>query len=303
MNNNIPAISLRIWGVSDVGQVRNNNEDSFLMVDLTTGTALTQEEPAPAPGFLLMVADGMGGHEAGEVASRMAVETVSQYVSLSLAGTHRPSRRRFVDILQGAVGRANTAIYDASQANATRQGMGTTLTAAGVYDGAAFFAQVGDSRAYVLRTNTVVQMTRDQNLATEFAAAGTAAAGTEPPDQPPAASYQNVLLQALGTEPQVTVPVSFLELRRGDWIVVCSDGLTTLVQDEEIGDTLRHATDPHVACHALVETANARGGRDNITVIAACCNGPSLPVPQVDESLSAQTFVLPWWYRFVRFLR
>jgi protein phosphatase len=298
MNHDTTAIALRTWGVSDVGRVRNNNEDSFLMVDLTTGTPLTQEDSVSSPGFLLMVADGMGGHEAGEVASRMAVETVSQYVSLFLAKNHRSSRRRFVDILQDAVGRANTAIYDASQADPTRRGMGTTLTAAGVYDGAAFFAQVGDSRAYVLRTTTVVRMTQDQNLATALANGS-----RENPDQQPVGSYQNVLLQALGTESEVTVPVSFVELRRGDWIVVCSDGLTNLVQDEEIGDTLRHAADPHVACLALVETANSRGGRDNITVIAAYCNGPSLSVPQPDEQLIAQKFVHPWWYRFVRLLR
>jgi PPM family protein phosphatase len=231
MNNATTAISLRTGGVSDVGRVRNNNEDSFLMVDLTTGIPLTQEDPTPSPGFLLVVADGMGGHEAGEVASRMAVETVSQYVITSLAGPRLPSRRRFVHILQEAVVQANMAIYDASQADAKRQGMGTTLTAAGVYDGAAFFAQVGDSRAYVLRTNTVVQVTQDQNLATEIATVN-----KENLTQQPAASYQNVLLQALGAEPQVTVPVSFLELRCGDWIVVCSDGLTTVLQDEEIGE-------------------------------------------------------------------
>lgn len=298
MKNNIPAISLCTWGVSDVGRVRNNNEDSFLMVDLTTGTPLTPGDPVPSPGFLLMVADGMGGHEAGEVASRMAVETVSHYVSMSLAGTRLPSRRRFVDILRKAVVQANTAIYAASQADAQRQGMGTTLTAAGVYDGAAFFAQVGDSRAYVLRTNTVVQMTQDQNLATELAATG-----TTPPDYSAGGSYQNVLLQALGAEPRVTVPVSFLELRRGDWIVVCSDGLTTVVHDQEIGDALLHTADLQRACHTLVETANARGGRDNVTVVAACCQGSSLPVPQSGECLSAREFVLPWWYRFVRFLR
>jgi protein phosphatase len=284
--------------VSDVGRRRNNNEDSFLIVDLTTGEQLTQGYTAPSRGFLLMVADGMGGHEAGEVASRMAVDVVSQYVSTHMIGDHLPSRRRFVDILQEAVIRANTEIYVASQADTKRNGMGTTLTAAGIYDGAAFFAQVGDSRAYVLRTNTVAQMTRDQNLATELATAD-----REARTQKAAAPLQNVLLQALGAEPEVTVPVSFLELRRGDWILVCSDGLTNLMRDEEIGDLLLHAEDPQAACHTLVETANARGGQDNITVVAAYCNGPSLPVPQTGENLTAQEFVLPWWYRLVRLVR
>lgn len=134
-----------------------------------------------------------------------------------------------------------------------------------------------------------MQVTRDQNLATELADSC-----REHSDQPPRPLYQNVLLQALGAKPNVTVPVSFLELRRGDWIIVCSDGLTTLVHDEEIGDALRHTADPHEACHALVETANARGGQDNITILAAYCNGPSLPVPQADDRLSVRAFALPW---------
>jgi serine/threonine protein phosphatase PrpC len=202
MNHDTTAISLRTWGLSDIGRVRNNNEDSFLIVNLTTGASLTQGDTAPSPGFLLMVADGMGGHEAGEVASHMAVETVSQYVTTSLTGSPLPSRRRFVHILKEAVVQTNTAIYDASQADIKRQGMGTTLTAAGVYDGAAFFVQVSDSRACVIRTNTAMQMTQDQNLATELATAC-----LENPNHQPEVPYQTVLLQALGAEPEVTVPV------------------------------------------------------------------------------------------------
>ena len=295
LNTDTTTISLRTWGVSDVGRVRDNNEDSFLMVDLTTGAQITQEYTAPSPGFLLIVAYGMGGHEAGEIASRMAVDVVSQYVSTHVASNRPPSRQRFVDILKEAVVHANTAIYVASQADAKRNGMGTTLTAAGIYDGAAFFAQVGDSRAYVLRTTIVAQMTRDQNLATEIAVAG-----REVPTQQAESSFQNVLLQALGAEPEVTVPVSFLELRRGDWIVVCSDGLTNFVSDEEIGKLVHNAPDPQAACHALVTAANTSGGRDNITVITAYCDGPALLAPHLGENPHVQEFVNSWWYRMLR---
>jgi PPM family protein phosphatase len=298
MNKDATTISLRTGGVSDKGRVRENNEDSFLMVDFTTGKNLTQGHITPSSGFLLMVADGMGGHEAGEVASRMAVDIVSQHVSTHITGRRLPSRRRFVDILREAVIRANAEIYAAGRADPRRNGMGTTLTAAGIYDSTAFFAQVGDSRAYAVRAPLVAQMTRDQNLAAELAAAslGVSARQGEMP-------LQNVLLQALGAEPEITVPVSFLELRRGDWILVCSDGLTGLVGDEEIGDLLFRAGNPQAACHTLVETANARGGRDNITVVTAHCNGPSLPEPRAGEKLSAREFFLPWWYPVTRLFR
>jgi len=280
--------------------VRDNNEDSFLALDLTTGVTLNQESVASPvvgnKGFLLMVADGMGGHEAGEVASRMAVDIVSQDVSTRLARNRPPSRLAFVDILTGAVVHANAAIYQASQSDPKHSDMGTTLTAAGVYDGAAFFAQVGDSRAYLLRTNSVVQMTQDQNLATELAASSTVMSARMQAE----GSFQNVLLQALGAEPEVTVPVSFLELRRGDWIIVCSDGLTNMVSDEAIGKLVHNAPDPRAACHALVTAANASGGRDNITIIAAHCDGPSLLAPHVNENPRAQEFVSPWWYRILR---
>jgi protein phosphatase len=299
MNKGTPAIALDIWGVTDIGRVRHNNEDCFLMMDLATGKQLTQQHVAPSTGFLLMVADGMGGHEDGEVASRMAVDIVSQHVSMCLARNCPPSRAVFVDMLTAAVVHANAAIYQANQLDPKHSNMGTTLTAAGVYDGAAFFAQVGDSRAYLLRTNSVAQMTQDQNLATELAASGTEMATQLQAE----GSFQNVLLQALGVEPEVTVPVSFLELRRGDWIVVCSDGLTNMVSDEAIGNFVCHSSDPQAACQALVAAANANGGHDNITVIAAQCDGPTLSAPQASDSPQARKFVLPWWYRLVRYFQ
>jgi protein phosphatase len=303
MHRNTVPISLHAWGLSDAGQVRDNNEDCFLALDLTTGAVLHQEygvSPVVGnKGFLLMVADGMGGHEAGEVASRMAVDLVSQHVSTCLARNRPPSRWAFVDILTEAVVHANAAIYQASQSDPKHSGMGTTLTAAGVYDGAAFFAQVGDSRAYLLRTNSVAQMTQDQNLATELATSGTGMSAQLQVE----GSIQNVLLQALGAEPEVTVPVSFLELRHGDWIVVCSDGLTNMVSDEVIGHCVQHSSDPQAACQALVTAANVNGGLDNITVIAAHCDGPTLPAPQTSDNPQAQKFVIPWWYRFVRYFQ
>jgi protein phosphatase len=176
--------------------------------------------------------------------------------------------------------------------------MGTTLTAAGIYDGAAFFAQVGDSRGYLLRANVIARMTRDQSLVAELEAAGEvdSARAREHP-------LKNVLLQALGIAKHVTVPVSFVELYRGDWLLLCSDGLTNLVTDEEIGDTIRTANDVAAACQTLIALANSRGGQDNITVVIAHCDGLALPLPKDREVPSIQEFAAQNWRRFLPWMR
>ncbi|MBI3303973.1 MAG: serine/threonine-protein phosphatase [Deltaproteobacteria bacterium] len=245
-------------------------------------------------GLLLMVADGMGGHNAGEVASHMAVEAVSQ--RLCRRWNRGISRRQtFVLALQEAILRANACIHQASQEDNTRRGMGTTLTAAGVYDGAVCFAQVGDSRGYLIRANVMTPMTRDQSLEAKLEVESEAAGVrvTKP-------LMQHVLVQALGPEPQVTVPVSFAELRRGDWVLLCSDGLTNMVSEKEIADIVSKTAEPRAVCQALIAVANENGGRDNVTVVTARCNGLGLPLPNPEENPSMQDFVTrPWWQRLV----
>ena len=296
MNAKQPPIYVEMWGQTDVGRERPNNEDTFLLVDLTTGAELPSSLVSPAQvgkkGLLLMVADGMGGHEAGEVASYMAVQAVSQRLR-AWSGRHRPCRRLFVVALRKAIAHANTLIYQASQQADGYRGMGTTLTAAGVYDGAVFFAQVGDSRGYLLRANTIARMTQDQTLMAELEAA-------EDVDcVPPGYPLQHVLLQALGPEERVSIPVSFVELRRGDWVLLCSDGLTSVVADEEIRDIVSKTTDASTVCQTLIRIANERGGRDNITVVVARCDGPGLPLPSVRDEPRAQQFVAGAWWRWL----
>jgi protein phosphatase len=301
MNRKRVLISVEAWGQSDLGRQRDNNEDSFLLIDLTTGAELSLPFTSPHQvgnkGLLLLVADGMGGHEAGEVASRLAIETVSQRLRMRW-GWNLSRRQAFVLALQEAIVHANARIYQANQENDRCRMMGTTLTAAGVYDGAVFFAQVGDSRGYLLRSNTIARMTQDQSLVAELEMKG-----SKDGEQTTKHPLQHVLLQALGPEEQVTIPLSFTELRRGDWVLLCSDGLTNLVTDEEIRDIVSKAADTATACQALIAAANENGGQDNITVVAARCDGPGLSLPTSAEQPRAQEFVTQRWWQFTPWKR
>ncbi len=264
------------FGQTDLGLIRHNNEDSLLAVDLTSGLV------APTPsalnhvvgekGSLFLVADGMGGAEAGEVASRMAVELVSQQVPEQLSRTRFLNRLAFVQILKHSVQQANLAIHQQSRNNKKQRGMGTTLTAAAVYDAAVFFAQVGDSRGYLMRNSAIAQMTQDQSLVARLVASGELSA-EEAKDHP----RRNVILQALGPQEQVDVTVSFADLKREDRVVLCSDGLSGKIEDEELKEVLRKFPEPKDACQRLVDIARERGGEDNITVIIVKFDGEGLP--------------------------
>jgi protein phosphatase len=236
----------------------------------------------------------MGGHNAGEVASRMAVELVSQHLCTwwRKGIAHRTG---FVLGIQEAIAQANTYIHQTSQHDKIYHGMGSTLTAAGIYDGAVFFAQVGDSRGYCIRANTITQMTRDQSVNGALAAGiGLSADQLQNPQS------QHVLLQALGPESQISIPVSFTDLRQGDWVLLCSDGLTNMVSEEEIKDVVCTEHEPRAVCQTLIDLANSNGGRDNITVIAARCQSPNLLPPNPEEEFGPKEFLYrPWWDRFL----
>jgi protein phosphatase len=266
------------YGQTDLGLVRKNNEDSFLIVDLTEGGERTGSSAlnfaAGERGGLLMVADGMGGAEAGEIASRMAVELVSRY----LQSEHYDSRQTFIASLKNSIERANVDIRQESEKNVERKGMGTTLTAAGVFGGELFFAQVGDSRGYLIRNSAVVQITQDQSLVAHLVASGVLT-----PEKAKLDRRRNVILQALGTQKQVEVAVSVVDLKRGDWAVLCSDGLSGKVDPEEIAVILQGSAGNDEACRRLIDLANQRGGEDNITAIIAKFDGENLPLPVPNE--------------------
>ncbi len=265
------------FGQTDLGLLRHNNEDSFLALDLTSGLAAPTlpalNHVVGEKGSLFLVADGMGGAEAGEVASRMAVEVVSQLVSEQLSKVPVLNRAAFVEILKESVRQANLAIYQESRNNKTQRGMGTTLTAAGVFDAAVFFAQVGDSRGYLMRNSSIAQMTQDQSLVARLVASGELT-----PEQAKDHPRRNVILQALGPQEDVDVAVSFADLKRDDRVILCSDGLSGKIDNEELKEVLNSFPDPQAACQRLVDIARERGGEDNITVIIVKFDGERLPL-------------------------
>jgi protein phosphatase len=278
MTQSSQALHIRAYGQTDMGLVRKNNEDAFLIVDLTEGHEKTGSSAlnfvASERGGLLMVADGMGGAEAGEVASRMAVESVCRY----LQSERYDSRKSFILSLKNSIERANVDIRQESEKNEERKGMGTTLTAAGVFGGELFFAQVGDSRGYLIRNSAIVQITQDQSLVAHLVASGVLT-----PEKAKLDRRRNVILQALGTEKHVQVAVSVVELKRGDWAVLCSDGLSGKVEPEEIAMILQGSAGEDEACRRLIHLANQRGGEDNITAIIAKFEGENLPLPAPNE--------------------
>ena len=275
------AVLVDSYGLSDVGLIRKNNEDSFLIATPTSDFA--NQNPAelngimPENGTMFIVADGMGGAQAGEVASRMAVDTVARNFINALDKKESLDQQTLISALTETIQETNQLIFREGQKNSECNGMGTTLTAAMVYGTTIFFAQLGDSRAYLARKGVISQMTKDQSLVAQMVASGSLT-----PEEAKNHPQRNVILQALGIQNQVEVAISLAELRRGDQIVLCSDGLSGKVDAEEIKEFLERF-EPKAACQGLVRMARERGGEDNITVIVARFNGDGLPEPQSDD--------------------
>jgi len=225
-------------------------------------------------GALLLVCDGMGGAAAGEVASQMAVESISS----ALAASEPLPRDGFARRLRRAIEDANDRIYAQSRDNQSERGMGTTCTAVGLVDGTLVLGQIGDSRCYVLRQGRLAQVTKDQPLAWQLIEAGAMTA-----EEAKAFEHANIILQALGVQERVDVALSQVTLRRGDVVLVSSDGLHGPVSDEEILQVLKEEPDVKRACDRLVSRALEREGPDNITVVVARFDGEALPEPTGEE--------------------
>jgi PPM family protein phosphatase len=273
-----------------VGKAREHNEDSFLVADLTKRNASLQpevrEHEVGRRGTLLMVADGMGGAAAGEVASEMATTTVYTHMVSQWGSDQEVTEQRFAYRLKEAVEMANQQIHEYAKAHLEVRGMGTTTTAAGVFQGALYLTQIGDSRGYLIRQGKIAQITKDQSLMQRLVDAGEL---TE--EEAAVSERRNIILQALGPDPHVKVDLTRQELCRGDTLVMCSDGLSGLVKKEEILTTVTQATDLVTACKELIALANARGGPDNITCIVARFGG-GLPEPDGSEPLGHQVYPL-----------
>jgi serine/threonine protein phosphatase PrpC len=244
-------------GLTDVGRVRTNNEDSFRVVE---------------PLSLFILSDGMGGEAHGEIASAMAVETIAEYAAQpehdSGAILHgdepnnnwSPKTKR----LKNAIHLANLKIYQSAQKNPEQRGMGATVTVVWVDSEKLSIAHVGDSRAYLLRSGTLQQLTNDHSLVAEQVRRGLIT-----PQQAEESEMQSVLLRALGAHPDVEVDVDEVAVLPNDVLLLCSDGLTRMVTEPEIAGSLQAETNPASAAQKLIELANERGGLDNITVIVA----------------------------------
>jgi serine/threonine protein phosphatase PrpC len=286
-------IRVKLFARTDVGQIREHNEDNFLVADLTRcarGLLEANRSVAVGPhGSLLAVCDGMGGAAAGEIASQLAVDILYERMIEGLESMPTLSRDELARRLVRAIESAGLRIFHDAKVDRTRRGMGTTVTAAALVDGCLFFAQVGDSRGYVLRDGELVQLTRDQSLVNQLIEAGQL---TE--EEAETFEHNNIILQALGTADTVQVDLTYCELQRGDVLLLCSDGLSGMVRFDEIREVMRSAPEPVDACKLLIERANQAGGHDNITVIVAAFDGDGLAAPSPDaEPLKYRKYVLP----------
>jgi len=288
----VTPILASVFGKTDRGRSRDHNEDTFLVADLSTGNAsllpeVREHEIGPR-GSLFMVADGMGGAVAGELASEMAADLIYRHLATEWATDPDASPERFAFRMREAVELANARIYSYAREHPEVRGMGTTVTAAGVYGGDLYLTQIGDSRGYLVRNGTAIQLTKDQSLMQRLVDAGEL---TE--EEAAQSERRNIILQALGPDPKVKVDLTHQALRRGDTLVICSDGLSGLVRKEEFAEQAAAYVDLHSLCSALIDLANERGGPDNITVVVARFGGNGLPEPSATEDVGYQVFDLP----------
>ncbi|MGB5810903.1 MAG: protein phosphatase 2C domain-containing protein [Polyangiales bacterium] len=284
------GLHLTVFGKTAVGLVREHNEDNFMVADLASESGpLEREEELHAAveqrGFALAVCDGMGGAAAGEIASHMAIEALFE----TLRGDQpAPDRDSFASRLVDSVEEAGARIYDAAKKDRTRRGMGTTATVAGLIDKVLFVGQVGDSRCYVLREGRLSLVTKDQSLVNQLIEAGQL---TE--DEAEAFEHSNIILQALGTTERVAVDLTFVELRRGDRLLLCSDGLSGLVHDKAIQEEMACVGSLPELADRLIDLANAAGGHDNVTCIVADLDGDALDPPEEGAVPFYQQYPLP----------
>jgi protein phosphatase len=284
-------VVVHVFGRTDVGRMREHNEDAFVVADLTRGNATLQPEvrihTVGDRGSLFMVADGMGGAAAGEIASAMAIEAVLRELTEALTTADAPTEDAFATAIKRATATANAQIHAFALEHPEFRGMGTTATVAGVLGDSVYLAQVGDSRAYLVRDGVAQQITKDQSLMQKLIEAGEL---TE--EEAEQSERRNIILQALGPEANIKVDLTAQQLRRGDRLVLCSDGLSGQVRTEEIAQVVTEEPDLMAACKRLIDRANEVGGPDNITVIIARFEGDGLIPPGSTDPVGHRVFPL-----------
>ncbi len=259
-------------GLTDVGRKRDHNEDSFLIDDELQ---------------LYVVADGMGGHAGGGTASRIAVETIDKRMrdvrpgELVSAEATNLQDSPVPEIIRSAVEQACLAIFAKAQEDPELAGMGTTVISMLLDDAHAFFAHVGDSRAYLVRGELIQQISEDHSLVNEQIKAGMIT-----PEEARHSRYRNIITRSVGFEEEVQVDVMGLLAEAGDLFILCTDGLANMMEDKEILDIVRgHSLDDIPG--KLIELANERGGDDNITVVAVRAEADDRPEASAPAALNS----------------
>jgi len=275
---------------SDVGRVRRGNDDNFLVLDLTSQKTWTGSDKKEVPtelkrfdlgdkGIVLVVSDGMGGALAGDVASRMAVDSVREMLIGEDSEGGCDEDLPLVECLKSATVYANVAIHTKSQEDARCAGMGATFTGAAVRKGGLDLVQVGDSRAYIIRKEQIRLATKDQSLVQQLVDVGQISEAEAETHM-----FRNVILQALGAQRDVTPATGHIHIKRGDMVLLCSDGLSGKLRAEDIQNIVNsNANNLAKACDELIAEANNRGGEDNITVVLARFDGDDLQEPITDR--------------------
>lgn len=253
---------VRACGATDVGLVRRTNEDAFAIAELASGRQWDGRALAEwrlgSSGVLLAVSDGMGGANAGEVASALSVENVVRGMV-----DHARRARPDGEALRHVIEEASRTVHQEGRENPARRGMGATFTAVLLTGPTAFVAQIGDSRAYLVRGGRIGQVTHDQSYVQMLVDAGVLT-----PEQAEKSSAKNIILQVMGQE-DVRVALGRLDVRRGDRLLLCSDGLTNVLDDGSIARVVNPPGDVGEACAELVKRTRAGGAPDNVTVVLA----------------------------------
>jgi len=292
------VVRVSAFGKSVRGNVREHNQDRLMLADLrgvaespgADGASDTLcvgpvEFPVGSAGAILMVADGMGGRAGGARASTMAIGAVLE--AMMNGASSGGSSQNFAASLERALTAANAAIHTEAMRGEQYRGMGTTATLAGIFDGSVYVAQVGDSRAYLARDGVMGRLTRDQSLVQDLIDSGILS------EEDARSVPRNQILQALGPAPSVDPVLTVHELRRGDVLLLCSDGLSGVVGDGEIQTAVAAMTDLSSLCEELVGAANAGGGPDNITVLVARIDGDGVVEPGKGDTVERRTYAAP----------
>ncbi len=238
--------------VSDIGKVRNKNEDSYFIPG------------GSDPYKLYIVADGMGGHNAGEVASSLAVKTVKQFFDVHYSSLQKTDEM-IEKFMREAIANSNSCVLNESHMHINENGMGTTMTLLLIEKGKFYIGHIGDSRAYIIRGNNIEQITEDHSLVSQMVKEGKISA-SEAKCHP----LKNVITRALGVDFDVNIDVYIRDVKKDDIVILCTDGLSNMVSDSEILKEYLN-NDIDIASNNLVGFSNKRGGYDNITIVVVKC--------------------------------